>query len=366
MTDEMIAAARQAYLALLDDRQITEVQLLKRLDEIRKDEPEILSALNPETDREALNLDNPANKSVDRYYVNRNKLEHLNFSSERIEYLIKVRETLRTKGVKGFTPISPDSVPSSRESASKMTIQYKPSDNLLQFVQKGDLPTIRTALRMELNDNSLTSADLEAVMAWAQRQVPGLFEPFAKKNSEQGMETDQKLWTSQYYNNQMVYLKTNFSAERFRHLIQVRGLLRQEGVKGFAPFPPVTSRSDSNMHTTANTRPDTSQTGNRRGTGTTGRATATQRSSFEWWHDSFRVILMIGCSLAAAVIVIILLLTNRNDQPAQPAAPHQAWQENRADTSSPVNRTSGQTGLLNPTIKPAQSELPDHSGNQDN
>ena len=366
MTDEMIAAARQAYLALLNDRQTTEAQLLERLDEIKKNEPELLSALEPETDRQILNLDNPANKSVDSYYINKNKLEHLNFSIERIEFLIKVREALRKKGVKGFTPISPDPAPFVQESARKMTVNYTPSDNLRLFVQKGDLATIRTALRMELNDNSLTSADLEAAMAWTQRQMSGLFEPFAEKSSEQGMETDQKLWTSQYYDNQMVYLKTNFSAERFRHLIQVRALLRQQGVKGFSPLPPTAPRNASNPHTTANARPNTSQTGNRRSAGTTRHATATQQnSSEEGWHIPFRVILMIGCSLAAAVVVIMLSLINRNGQPAQPDAPQQAWQANQAAPPPPVDQTSGQTSP-NPAVNPAQSEASNHSENQDN
>lgn len=350
MTDEMIAATKKAYLALLDDRQTTEAQLLERLDEIKKNEPEVLDALEPETDRQILNLDNPANKSAENYYNNKSKLECSNFSIERIEFVIKVREALRKKGAKGFTPTSPDPAPFVQESARKMTVNYTPSDNLRLFVQKGDLSTIRTALRMELNDNSLTSADLEAAMAWTQRQVPGLFEPFAEKSFARGMETDQKLWTSQYYDSQMVYLKTNFSAERFRHLIQVRALLRQQGVKGFAPLPPTAPRN-------------TSQTGNRRSAGTTGHATTTQQNSSEGgWHIPFRVILMIGCSLAAAVVVIMLLLTNRNGQPAQPNAPQQAWQ---AAPPPPVDQTSGQTSP-NPAVNPAQSEAPNHSENQDN
>ncbi|WP_180967482.1 hypothetical protein [Komagataeibacter saccharivorans] len=321
MTDEMITAARKAYLAQLKNPLTTAAQLQERLDKIEKNEPEILSVLEPESDRKFLNSDTPASKTSASYYTNLGKLEKCNFSRERIEYLIRVREYLKKHGVSGFVPPVPSQ---NQENVNRMTVDYTPSGNLRQFVQEGDLPTIRTALRMELNDNSLSTADLEAAVAWTQRQVPSLFEPFVEKRFAHGMETDQKLWTSQYYDNQTVYLKTNFSAERFRHLIQVRSLLRQQGVKGFAPPPPAAPRSNSDIRAAAHAHPETSQTGGRHNTGTTGHTAATQQDSAEWWRIPFKVVLMIGCSLAAAIVVVMLLLMNQNGHSAQPDALHQA------------------------------------------
>ncbi|MBS1054896.1 hypothetical protein [Gluconobacter kondonii] len=310
MTDGMIVSARKAYLALLKDPRTTTVQLQERLDEIEKNEPEILDALHPETDRDFLNFDTPTNKSSESYYNNLGKLENYNFSRERIEYVIRAREHLKKLGVIGFVaPVSSQN----RESSNPVTVNYTPSGNLRQFVQKGDLPTIRTALRMELNDNSLTSADLEAAMAWTQRQVPGLFEPFVEKSFARGMETDQKLWTSQYYDSQTVYLKTNYSVERFRHLIQIRSLLRQQGVEGFAPLSPIAPRSASDTRAAAHAHSDISQiAGNHRHTGMTGYTAATQQNSSEWSCIPFKVLLIIGCSLAAAVVVVMRLLMNQN------------------------------------------------------
>ena len=310
MTDGMIVSARKAYLALLKDPRTTTVQLQERLDEIEKNEPEILNALHPETDRDFLNFDTPTNKNSESYYNNLGKLENYNFSRERIEYVIRAREHLKKLGVIGFVaPVSSQN----RESSNPVTVNYTPSGNLRQFVQKGDLPTIRTALRMELNDNSLTSADLEAAMAWTQRQVPGLFEPFVEKSFARGMETDQKLWTSQYYDSQTVYLKTNYSVERFRHLIQIRSLLRQQGVEGFAPLSPIAPRSASDTRAAAHAHSDTSQiAGNHRHTGMTGHTAATQQNSSEWSCIPFKVLLIIGCSLAAAVVVVMRLLMNQN------------------------------------------------------
>lgn len=338
MTGEKIAAARTAYLALLKDPRTTAAQLQERVDEIAKNEPGLLCALEPESDRELLNSNTPVSKQSETYYKNLGKLEKYNFSRERIEYLIRVREFLKNNRVSGFAPQEP---PQNRENTSGMMENYTPSDNLRKFVHEGDLPTIRTALRMELNDNSLTSSDLEAAMAWARSQIHGLFEPLVDKSFARGMENNQKLWTSQYYDSQTVYLKTNFSAERFHHLIQVRSLLRQQGVKGFASLPPVAPGSNSSLHTTVHVRPRISQTDNRRDTEAAGHTANKQQSSSGCGNQLLRTILIIGCigcSFAAAVMVVTLLLTNRNDQPTQQDAPYQAWQ---ADTSAPVDQTSG-------------------------
>ncbi|AQS83876.1 MAG: hypothetical protein ABF979_15125 [Gluconobacter sp.] len=309
MTDEMIATARKAYLALLKDPRTTTAQLRKRLDEIVRNEPIILSVLAPEADRDFLKSNTPVSRSSENYYDNLGKLENSDFSRERIEYLIRVRELLKNKGARGFIPPTPSQ---SRESTSRVAVNYTPSNNLQQFVQEGDLPTIRTALRMELNNNTLTSADLEATMAWAQRQVPGLFEPFAEKSFARGMETDQKLWTSQYYDNQTVYLKTNFSEERFRHLISVRSLLRQQGVKGFAPLSPVAPRSNSSIRAAAHPSSKTGQTADHQKPGTTGQATAKQKDSTEWWSIPCRVFLMIGGAVAVVIVVVMFIVINLN------------------------------------------------------
>ena len=78
MTDEMMAVARKAYLALLKDPRTTAAQLRKRLDDITKNEPEVLSVLEPESDRKFLNSDTPASKNTNSYYNVLGKLEKFN------------------------------------------------------------------------------------------------------------------------------------------------------------------------------------------------------------------------------------------------------------------------------------------------
>lgn len=67
--------------------------------------------------------------------------------------------------------------------------------------------------------------------------MPGLFEEFAVKAFAREMETEKNLWTSKYYDGQIVYLKTNFSEKRLRHLIDVREVLRTQEVDGFKARP---------------------------------------------------------------------------------------------------------------------------------
>lgn len=301
MNNEII----KAFIAHLKSPEVTAEQLYAYFNDIKKNNPEILTEERLEVGQNFFASDVPANNTADSYYKNLAKLENSNFSRERIEYLIRVREILRHKGTRGFIPVS-RLLGSHQESEGKITMHYTPSTNLRRFVQEGDLLTIRTALRMELNDNSLTNADLEAAMEWTQEQVPNLnlFEPFVEKAFARGMESDRSLWNTQYYDNQMVYLKTNFSAERFRHLILVRSMLRQQGVKGFVALPPVPPRSNNGSHDTAQGYSDVQETVKR-------------QDSSEGWRIPFRVILIFGCSLAVAVMVIMFVLMTHNNGPNQ-------------------------------------------------
>ena len=182
-----------------------------------------------------------------------------------------------------------------------MTANYTPSPNLQKFVSDGDLNTIRTALRMELNDNRLSSADLRASLAWVKAKVPSLFEDYQEKDFARGQESDQQLWTSQYYDSQVVYLKTNFSEERLLHLIEVRDRLRQQGVEGFAPVAPKSTQ-------TSTQKPAPTRSGGAGGTQPQGKPSQHTKAP----HNSDRnpvmvAALMIGGAIAALAVLLISL-----------------------------------------------------------
>ena len=119
-----------------------------------------------------------------------------------------------------------------------MASTFKPSNNLKEAVEGGDLELIRIMLNLELNNNRLTSADLRAAVEWAEAEVYGLFEAYWEGESAREMSDDPAKWNSKYYDLQDVYLTTNFSKERFLHRIDVRDFLREEGEERFAPLPP--------------------------------------------------------------------------------------------------------------------------------
>lgn len=209
--------------------------LLNMLDEVERLAPGLLQDFSDEPGEPSLD-DNQLSWTADYFYRHMGAVSY-NFSRKRIEHLIRVLEYCREKGFKGFVPTPPPSIIDTK-SESGMTKNYTPSTHLQKFVAEGDLLTIRTALRMELNDNRQSSADLRAALAWVKAEVPGLFELNQEKAFARGCESEQKLWNSQYYDSQIVYLKNNFSEERLLHLIEVRECLRQQGVEGFAAVAP--------------------------------------------------------------------------------------------------------------------------------
>ena len=95
----------------------------------------------------------------------------------------------------------------------------------MKYIEGGDLLTIRTALRIEFNDKRLTGADLHKAEEAVHKQVPGLWEPYEEKAFARGFETDVEKWTHDYFGDQVVYLKTNFSKKRWDHLVKVRDYL---------------------------------------------------------------------------------------------------------------------------------------------
>lgn len=295
-TTEMLTRTRKSYLTSLKDPQASSQLLLDLLAQAEKQTPELLVELQPGTGKNALSPD-----SVDwiaEYFSRHLLLAEQNFARERIEHLISVREHLRRLGVKGFVP-APVAASTGQPAAGRNeTSSYSPSAMLKKFIAEGDLLTIRTTLRMELNDNSLSGADLRAALAWAKTQLKGLLEDYSEKSFARGMNADRKHWDSQYFENQVVYLKANFCEERFHHLIEVREVLRQQNAEGFTALPPK-ARSGAGHSAPAAAQAQRQHEQPQR---------AGSAQSAPEFNPLFKTALMVGGAIAALVVFLVALV----------------------------------------------------------
>lgn len=242
MTDA--EAIRSNFLPLFDNKEMDSMQLQNLLNRIEERNPEILK---PEQNKSLL-----CDENIESYYQNKARLKDPKFfSRERIEYLIKLREYFRKIRAKGFVPASSKPI-YPKENGNIMSENYTPPKNLKQFVDEGDISTIRTSLQLQLNNNRLTSDDLKKAVNWTKKKVSDLFEPYVEKEFAREMKADQSLWTSKYYDSQTGYLETNFSEERLLHLIEVRDLLRTRNEDGFEPIKPMPKEIDNSVQSAPN------------------------------------------------------------------------------------------------------------------
>lgn len=292
-TATMIGKVRDEFLTALDDTQVS-TQLLQQLVLAAEQASGVLDTHEVDSIIRAIDADpvswNPDYFSRQKYFATRN------FSRERLEHLIQVRDLFRQRNEKGFTP----TVAVSRARKSPMnsvSFDYQPSSNLKKFVDEGDLLTIRTALRLELNDRRLDGAELHGALEWIKGIVPEIFEAFVEGAFARELASDNNQWSEDYYDLQVTYLKTNFAEKRFLHLIEVREQLRSSAVEGFvatkAAEPRTTSGSRSAPQAAQAPRSNSRQSTP---------ASAPER------NPAFMAALLIGGAIAAVVVFLVALV----------------------------------------------------------
>lgn len=94
-------------------------------------------------------------------------------------------------------------------------------DNIANFIEEGNLNQIRTALRLIFNSKSTTFEGAMNAAKVTAKAVPELWERYEEKAFAREMNKDEEAWTEDYFDMQVVYLKTNFSKERFTHCANV-------------------------------------------------------------------------------------------------------------------------------------------------
>lgn len=110
---------------------------------------------------------------------------------------------------------------------------YYPSTLLKESVGEGKTISIRNALIMELNIKDAEAETLRAGLNWVLSEKPQTVQKYEEKEFAREIDNDKSKWDRQYYLMQEVYTSTNFSKERYLHMIEVREYLRNKGVKGF-------------------------------------------------------------------------------------------------------------------------------------
>lgn len=297
--------ARQGILVAFHERHLDGDVLRQFIAHAQSEKPEIFESYRADPVCPDVDL-NPVHWKPD-YYSRQLLCAGFNFSRRRLDHLIDVREYFRQQGYKGFTPQPPGSqtgdmgTNSQANQSGNAAPSWQPSGNLQKFVERGDMDTIRAALRFELEDNRTSREHMLEALNWTSARVKGFCDPYVEKDFAGPMNPDRNHWTVEYYDRQTVYLDTNFAAERFHHLVDVRMHLRERGTKGFVPTNNAigdTARSDARKAAAANAaEPAQLLQG--------ARVKPTSRS--ENSSSLMKIALLVGGALAAAVILLTLV-----------------------------------------------------------
>lgn len=231
-TTDKLHQLRKNYLNTLTTQSDT-TMLREQLRDLAAAHPDLF--VSYESDAALEPIDSNQDNWNKEYFSRQKVYAGSNFSRLRIEHLIDLRSYLSTARQHHAPQKPAPSRPAVRNDGNDGSAKFIPSHNLGKFVERGDLPTVRTALQMELNNKSLETVAIKASVQWTKERIPGLFEPFQEKAFARGMNTDPAQWEGDYFGTQVVYLTTNFSEERFQHLIEVREHNRRKQVPAATP-----------------------------------------------------------------------------------------------------------------------------------
>lgn len=136
----------------------------------------------------------------------------------------KMRDTARLA-----EKLAADPTASKGTSANQQDKTDKTSLEILKkFIAEGDLLHIRTSLRMPLTTHDVSEEGMDNMVAAAESARKDLWEPYEEKAFARGLIAEKSMWDDEYAGLQVVYLKTNFSKERFTHIRQVINYLKYD------------------------------------------------------------------------------------------------------------------------------------------
>lgn len=233
LNDKELAAARKALLENIKDSSLSDADCEQCLERALQDFSEIFE---PYEDREDISPQvEGAVRWTAEYFAKAKTATRQNFSEERLRHLLAVRKELRRRGVKGFV-YQPDEkgshavnkhedVNSSEVSIGRM---------LLDGADKA-ASRLQAELILAFQDADNSNADLEKTLELLTQANSEVCEPYQVDVFNKAIVEDSVQWDANYFYSQMAYLRTNFSKERFMHLLDVRKHLQAKGVEGFVP-----------------------------------------------------------------------------------------------------------------------------------
>lgn len=293
LVDDKFRKVRLSYLNSVKDPEVDINKLYEFIEKIEKEIPGVISDYKYDESMAEIN-DNELIWS-DKYFDKQIKITEFNFSLKRINHLLKIRERFRENNVLGFG-LSEEVILGSSFKDDNMPNNLNISRNLKKFVDEGDLLGIRTALRLDLNNNILSESDLFAGIDYAEKREKSLFESYEEKAFAREVDENKSNWSVDYYDNQLVYLRANFSKKRLFHLIKVRSLLREKGVDGFVAVEPKVKSSTSSIHQQDKQSERSEEQSPR------------ANQSSEGVDPLFKTALKIGGAIAALAIILIAII----------------------------------------------------------
>ncbi|MDO4709771.1 MAG: hypothetical protein Q4B94_08245 [Pseudomonadota bacterium] len=222
---------RQALLANIKDASLSDEECRQCMARAKAEYPQIFEVF---AELESIFSKQPAPWSAE-YFQRAKQAVLQNFSVERLEHLLDVRAALRRERVKGFAPKAKAVVPNNPQGEHQESEAMSDTNSIDKFLQGAGEKSharLQAELMVALPNMVYSATDLEKTLDLLDRSV-GICQPYAVDVFNKAIEDDRGLWSEAYFDEQMAFLRTNFSRKRFLHLLKVREYLSQQGVAGF-------------------------------------------------------------------------------------------------------------------------------------
>ena len=163
-----------------------------------------------------------------------------NFSKERLDSVIGIKLWLINHEIQGFVDVIQNEIinieenfintnPDLDESVNQLNLKQKEnkfSNNLFdQAFSSKDLDKIKAILLNLIIDRDVSTLKLTEYGKVIQEKIPEIFEAYKEDIFNEKMKIDRDKWNSQYLQDQHLSLQTNFSLDRYNHVLEVRKFL---------------------------------------------------------------------------------------------------------------------------------------------
>ncbi|KAB0625902.1 hypothetical protein F7P75_10045 [Acinetobacter gandensis] len=163
-----------------------------------------------------------------------------NFSKERLDSVIGIKLWLIDHEIQGFVDVVQNETidieenfintnANLEESVDQLNLKQKEnkfSNNLFDHAfSSKDLDKIKAILLNLIIDREVSTLKLTEYGKVLHEKIPEIFEVYKEDIFNEKMKIDQDKWDSQYLQDQHLSLQTNFSLDRYNHVLEVRKFL---------------------------------------------------------------------------------------------------------------------------------------------